>query len=172
LHFDVTRTLNVFFDQDVIVAERRRRFALARSERIGEFFRLLDQPHAFAAAACNGFDQNGIANLAGALGEKLRRLVFTEIAGCHRHAGFGHQLFGGVLEPHGANGMGFRSDPDEAGLHHGLRELRILRKEAIARMDRLGAGLLSGGDDFFPNQIALARWGSADMHGLVRRAHM
>jgi hypothetical protein len=42
---------------------------------------------------------------------------------------------------------GRRADPDEPGRDHLLGELGILREEAIAGVDRLGAGRLGGGED-------------------------
>src|SRR3546814_1845888 len=48
-----------------------------------------------------------------------------------------------------------RADEGDAGLFEGSGELAVLRQEAIARMHRLGAGLLAGRDDLLDDQVAL-----------------
>ena len=62
LDLDMARTQHVFFDQHPIVAKTRCRFALARSQRLREVLRGVDDAHALAATAGGGFDQQGIAN--------------------------------------------------------------------------------------------------------------
>ena len=53
------------------------------------------------------------------------------------------------------------------GLGAGLGEAGILRQEAVARMDRLRAGVPGRRDDPVGHQVALARRRPADMDGLV-----
>ena len=48
----------------------------------------------------------------------------------------------------------------------------VLRQEAVAGMDRLGAGLLGGGDDLVDVEIGLGGRRRADRNGLVRHIHM
>ena len=50
-----------------------------------------------------------------------------------------------------------RADEGEPGVLDGLREGRPLRQEAIARVDRLGAGVEGGLDDGVDPQVALGR---------------
>ena len=45
-------------------------------------------------------------------------------------------------------------------------------EEAVARMDRLGAGRLRRGDDLVADEIAFARRRRPDVHRLVRHAHV
>src|SRR3546814_20765932 len=63
LHLDMARGQDIFLDQHMVVAERRRRLALARGERVGEIRCRIDLAHPLAAAARNGFDEPGIADL-------------------------------------------------------------------------------------------------------------
>ena len=74
-------------------------------------------------------------------------LVVAVIARHQRHLRFRHQRLGFALAAHGADGGRRRADKDDLRLGAGLGEGGVLRQEAIARMDRLGAGPLGGLDD-------------------------
>jgi hypothetical protein len=60
-----------------------------------------------------------------------------------------------------------RSDEGDVGGLQGLYEAGVLGQEAEARMDRLGAAVLAGLDDFLDHQIALGRRRRADQDRLV-----
>ena len=108
----------------------------------------LDQAHALAAAAGHRLDQHRIADLSAAsCGQPLGDLVVAVIAGHHRHAGLRHQRLGRVLRAHGADRRGRRPDEDQARRRAGLGEVGVLGQEAIAGMDRLGAGRSRRRDD-------------------------
>ena len=68
-------------------------------------------------------------------------------AGQQRHAASSRQLARGVLQAEGAHLLRRRSDEHDAGVLAGLGEAGILRQEAVARMDRFGAGLPCGVED-------------------------
>ena len=53
-----------------------------------------------------------------------------------------------------------------------LGEAGVLGEEAVARMDRVGAGDLAGGDDRRDVEVALARRRRADADALVGEPHM
>ena len=57
-------------------------------------------------------------------------------------------------------------------LFEDLGEAGVLRQEAVARMDGVGAGDLAGGDDRGDVEIAFARRRRADADALVGEAHM
>ena len=90
LHLNMARALDIFFDQDMGVAERSGSFTLARRERIGKVGSSFDLAHPLAAATCDGLDEHGVADLCGTLGEECRILVLAHITGGDGHAGFGH----------------------------------------------------------------------------------
>ena len=102
----------------------------------------------------------------------LGPLVRAQIARRYRHPGRDHPFLGGVLQAHRADAVGVRSDPDQAGVDHRLREVGVFAEEAVAGMDRLRAGFFRGGDDLLTNQIALARRRRPDMHRFVRLTHV
>jgi hypothetical protein len=99
-------------------------------------------------------------------------LILAEITGRHRHTGLRHELFGGVLETHRADAGGFRPDPDQSGVDHRLREVGVLAKEAVPRVDRLRPRLLRCVDDLVAHEITLARRARPDVHRLVRHSDM
>ena len=72
-----------------------------------------------------------------------------------------------ALRAHGADGGDRRPDEHDAGIGHRLREFGILRQEAVARMDGLGAGAVHGIDDGVDVEIAVLGRRRPDPHGLV-----
>ncbi len=60
-----------------------------------------------------------------------------------------------------------RADEHEPGTLDLFREIRVLGEKAVARMDRLGVGHLSGADDRRYVQIARGRGRRADAYGFV-----
>jgi len=172
LHLDVARAFDPFFEQHDVVAERARRLALAAFERVDEILGPVDLAHPLAAAASDGLDQHRIADRVCLALEPLGRLVVTEIARSHRHPGIGHQRLGRILQPHRADAIRLRPDPDQPRVQNRLGEVRVLAEETVARVDRLGAGLLRGRDDLVTDKIALAHRRWPDVHRRIRHAHM
>ena len=172
LHLDMARAEDVFLDQHVRVAKRCRRLALAGGEGLGEILRAFDQPHALAAAAGHRLDEDRPADV-GRLRRQMRGvLILAEVAGGGGHAGGLHQPLGRILQAHRGDRGRRRPHPDQPGIDHALGKGGVFREEAIARMDRLRPGGAGGGDDPGAIEIALARRGGADVHGLIRHAHM
>ena len=75
LDLDVARRQHVFLDQHPRVAEGALRLALGARERRLEIGRLVDPPHALAAAAGHRLDQHRIADLVGLLAQEVRLLL-------------------------------------------------------------------------------------------------
>ena len=172
LHLNMARPGDIGLQQDAVIAKGAGGFALGRAERRGEIAGALDLAHALAAAPGHGLDQHRIADLLGLGGEMGGVLVFAVIARRHRHPGLDHQGLGRILQPHGADGRRRRSDPGQARAHHRFGEVGVLRQEAIAGMDGVGAagpGRLQHGGDI---EIALPGRRRPQAHGLVGFAHM
>ena len=72
--------------------------------------------------------------------KKRRVLIVAHIARRDGHTCGGHQLLGGVLQPHRRDAGGTRSDPDQPRIDHGLSERGVLRQKPVTRMNRLGPG--------------------------------
>ena len=91
LDLDMARREDVFLHQHARITEGVLRLALGALQRRIEIGRLLDAPHALAAAAGNRLDQHRIADLVGLLAQEVRILLRAVIARHHRHAGLLHQ---------------------------------------------------------------------------------
>ena len=68
--------------------------------------------------------------------------------------------------------LGRGPDEGDAVLLDDLGELGVLRQEAIAGMDRFGAGDLAGGDDGGDVEIGLGGGGRPDADAFIGQAHM
>ena len=71
------------------------------------------------------------------------------------------------LVAHRLDGFDVGPDKHDAGLAERPGEGGVFREEAVARMDRLRAGRLGGGDDLADIEIGLGGLRRADRHGLV-----
>ncbi len=172
LHLDMAGLGHVFFHQDAPVAEGAFRLAPGAFQRGDEVFRPLHLAHALAAASGPRLDQHGIADGLRLAGEEGRLLPLAVIAGDDGNARLLHQGLGGVLQAHGADGIGRGADEDEAGGLHRLHELGIFREEAVTRMHRLRAARPGGLDDGGDVQVAFRRLRRADVHRFVGKRHM
>src|SRR5262249_3373383 len=122
LDLDVPRTHEVLLDQDLVVAERRRRRALAGCERGAEIRSALDDPHAFAATARRRLDQPGLADAIGLALQLRGVLAFAVVTGHERDARLRHQRLRRALRAHRADGRSGRADEDNPRLLAGLGE--------------------------------------------------
>ncbi len=127
-----------------------------------------DQPHAAAAAAGRGLDHHRQADLARLLLQGGVALVGALIARHAGHAGIDHAALGGGLVAHGGDGGRRRADEDQAGLLAGVGEGLVLRQEAVAGMDGVGARFVGRFEEAVDAEIALAHQRRPDPDGLVR----
>ncbi|MDH6666760.1 UNVERIFIED_ORG: hypothetical protein M2442_002759 [Methylorubrum zatmanii] len=151
---------------DAGVAEAGPRGALDRGEALGQLFARMAELHPDAAAARRALEHDGIADR---LRRAQRRLAIGQEVGTGQErdaAGFG-QLAGGVFEAEGAQVLRARADEADALRRQPLGEADILGQEAVAGMDGLCAGRLTGGDDGLDVEIALRGRRGAETHGLV-----
>ena len=104
--------------------------------------------HAAAAAAGGRLDDDRVADR-GRRPARASSSVGTAPSepGHAGHAERLHRLLGGDLVAHQPDVLGGRADEGEAVVLDDLHEGRVLGEEAVARVDRLGAGDLAGGDD-------------------------
>ena len=172
LDFDVTGRSDIFLDQDATGAERRRHLPDRAFEGIFEVGLLVDTAQPAAAAAGGRLDQHRITDRVGLLLEKLGVLTFAVIAGHNRDAGLFHERLGAILEPHGADCSGGRTDEDKAGLLTGFGEFRAFGQEPVAGMNAFGASLPCNLDQPFDREIAFARFRGPDEVGLVAEPPM
>ena len=150
---------------------REGRFRLDARGRVGglELVRPVHEPHPLAAAARDGLQQHGEAELARRrphLGERRAALG----AGHERHVGGLHLRLRLRLVAHPLHHVRARADEDEVVGLAGADEGRVLGEEAVAGMHRLAAGRLGGGDHVRDPEIALRRRRRADADRAGRRA--
>ena len=172
LHLDMARALNIFFNEDMRIAERCAGLTLARGERVGEVRCVINLTHPLTAAPRDSLNQHWISNLGGLLAKERRILIFADIARGHGHTRRGHQFLGGILQAHCGDARRVRPHPDQASIDNRLRKFRIFREEAIAGMDCLCASRLGSGDDLLAHQIAFPRRRRPDMHRRIGFLHM
>jgi hypothetical protein len=128
-----------------------------------------DDLHAATAAAGRRLQDDREADALGG-GDGLGRARQHAGAGQHGHAGRLHLLAGADLVAHHLHVDRVGPDEQHAALLHDLGELGPLRQEAVAGVDRVGAGQLGGGDDVLDVEVALGGLAGADAHGLVGEA--
>ena len=172
LDLDVARVLDELLDEHAVVGEAGARLVGGGAEALARLLVAARDAHALAAAAGRGLDHDRIADFLGDLHRLVGILDHAEIAGDGIDARFLGQLLGFDLVAHRGDGVRIGPDEGDARLLQRRRELAVLGQEAIAGMDRLGAGLLAGLDDLLDREIALRRRRRADRHRLVRLAHM
>ncbi len=147
LHLDVARGRQVGLDEHRGVAERRERLGTGSGELALEVLGVGDDAHAATAATRRCLDQQREVGLLG-----LGRVDAED-----RHAGLVHQLLGADLVAHRVDRVGRRADPGQPGLGDVAGERGVLRQEAVAGVDRVGAGLEGGGDDEVAAEIGVRR---------------
>ena len=167
LDFDMAGIDDEFLDEDAIVAERGFRLRLRAREAFGDLPARMGDPHALAAAARRGLDHHGIADLVGDPGRMLGAVDHAEIAGHGRHVRGVREFLGFDLVAHRLDRAAVGADEDDAGLLQRGGESRAFGEKAIAGMDRLGAGLLAGGDDLLDGKVGFGRGRRPDRDRLV-----
>ena len=168
LQFDVAGRGDVFLDQHPSVAERRLRLADGALERSVEFDMGIDTAHSAPAPAGDRLDEHRIADLIGLLAQEFRVLVVAMIAGHDRHAGPLHQRFGRAFQAHRPHRLGRRTDEHDARLRAGFGEVGVLRQEAVAGMQTIGADCLRQRDE--GGLIEIAVRALADLMGFIGKA--
>jgi hypothetical protein len=173
LDLDVAAVHDGALEDELAAAERGGGLGAGGADRGGELGLGLDLAHASTAAAGRGFDQDGESDLEG-LG--VQALVGLAVVGAvlkardAGDAGGDHGALGLGLVAHGVDGVRARADEDEAGVEAGLRELGVLGEEAVAGVDRVGAGVGGGGEQALDVEVRVAHGGRADEDGAVGEA--
>ncbi len=129
--------------------------------------------HPAPAPAAGGFDDHRVTDLPRHLHDFLRILRQRALGPRHTgDAGLDHGHLGAHLVAHEPDGVGARTDEDEARALDLLGEVRVFGQESVARMDRLGVGHFRRRDDRRNVEIASRRGGGPDADGFVGEAHI
>ena len=84
-----------------------------------------------------------------------------------RDAGRPHQLLGVDLRAHRVDRLGRRADPGQPGADDRAGEVGVLGQEAVAGVDRVGAGRLGRGQDRVDVEVGLGRGVAGQPYGDV-----
>ncbi|MNT03455.1 hypothetical protein D3C72_1379920 [compost metagenome] len=124
--------------------------------------------HADTAAARGRLDQYRITQFPRRLAHRIKVSAQHRAAGRHRHAQRGHRIARLRLVPQHPDPARRRAHENHARLLHGLGKVSVLGQEAIARMQRVRAGLARNAQQGVTVQIALRGGRGADRHRRVR----
>ena len=171
LNFDMTALVDVFFDEDAVVAKAGSGLAGRTCETFLQLRIVPGDTHPLAAATGRRFDHHRIANIVGHFQRVFVVCQGAVIARRNRYTGFLSKKFGLDLIAHRPDGVRRRPDKDQTGSIHSFRKRGILGQEAKTRMDSLRAGIFCRLQDAFLDQIAFGRGRAADGNGLVRHDH-
>ena len=142
LELDVARLGHEALDEHGRVAESGGGFLRGPREHLFELRGVVDDAHAASSAAPGGLDQErGVTE----------RGDGVELVGAHRlerrHAELVRELLRVLLVAHPLHRFLFGAAVGDARLLHARRELGVLREEAVAGVDDVGAVLLRGPHD-------------------------
>ncbi len=168
LHLDVTRVVQVALQVHGRVGEELLAFAAGALE--GALQLVLGERHAeaLAAAAAGRLDRDREADLGLGDAQRVRdRGDRLGRARHDRHARRLHQLASARLRAHRLDRARRRADEHDARVLARLRERRVLGEEAVAGMDRLGAGARRHVEDLLDAQVVVRRRAVAEVVSLV-----
>ncbi len=167
LHLDVPRAVEVLFQEDAAVLERRLGLGARRRQPLDEPVVVPRLPHPLAAAAGRRLDEHRVADLVREVERLLLGLDEAVAAGDGGDVrGLRHDLRPGLVAEL-VHGLGRRADELELVVAAHLRELAVLAEEPEPGVDGVGVHALGRGDDARHLQVALGGDGRADAHRLV-----
>ena len=112
------------------------------------------------------------ADAAGLRDQRIVVLHRIRVAGQAGYVQFEREPFGGRFVAERVDRLGRRSDEHQAGIAQRAGEVRPLRQEAVARMDRLCAAVAAGRDDAADVEVALPGRPGADPDRDVGHHHV
>ncbi|MCY1220949.1 hypothetical protein D9M72_329860 [compost metagenome] len=167
LAFDVAGAFDELFEIDLVLAEGGLGLALGFGHLADQVFRVANGAHAASATAPGGLEHDRIADLGGEAMDFLF-VLRQRIGGRHdRHADGDGEIARGNLVAELAHRRRARTDEDDAGGIAGIDEFGAFRKQAVTRMDGIGAGEPGDADHLVDRQVALDR---TEVAGKVRTA--
>ena len=172
LDLDVARPLNEFLEVDPGVAEGFQRLARGGLERAGQLVRRPHHPHPLPASAGRRLHHHRISEFPRKSERRTDLLDRRAGAGDDRHPRGLHAAAGLGLVAHRADRGGRRSDPDEAGLLHRLRERGAFGEKAVARVHGVGPARQGSFDQPLDGQVALRRGRWPDGDGAIGGSHV
>ena len=172
LDLDMARLLDKLLYENPVVAKAAARLVAAAGETLQRLLVVEGHAQALATAAGTGLDHHRVTDAAGDFNRALGRLDGAVDAGNAVDAGRQREFFGFDFVAHCRNRVVLWADEDNACLFGPARKIGVFAEETVARVHRLGAGLLASRNDLVGLQITLPAGRRADVHGLVSQHHM
>lgn len=167
----MARAGDIFFNEHAGIAKVVLPEAADGLKSLRQLVGIVAHPHADPAAAGGAFEHYRIANLLrgaarlGAIGQQLGSFQ-------QRQPLRFSQRPGGMLKTKGPQLLRRRADEYQSGGFAGFGEGGVFREETVAGVDRLGAALPRGGNDFLHHQIGLRRRAVAKAKRFIGFANM
>ncbi|GAA3046288.1 hypothetical protein GCM10020229_66970 [Kitasatospora albolonga] len=170
LGLDVPRVVQVLLDEALATAEGGDRLADRRLVQLGDLLQRAGHLQTATATAEGRLDGDRQTVLAREGDHLVGARDRVRGAGHQRGAGALRDVTGRHLVAQVADGLRRRADPDQPGVDHGLRELGVLRQEAVAGVDRVRARVGRRLEHLGDVQVAGGRGVAAEGVRLVGRA--
>ncbi len=156
LHLDVAGALHGLLDEHRRVAEGTLGLPHRRTEGLAELLGAVHPAHPATAAAGDGLHEDRETDLLGP-GDELVEILAGRGRLQGRYAGGAGRGDRGHLVAGHPEHLGGRADEGQPVAGAGVGELRVLRQEAVAGVDRVRAGFLGGPDDLVDVQVGADR---------------
>ena len=157
LDLHVLGALEVFLDEDLVVAEGLLGLVNGFLEFLGHVLFLVDDPHTAAAAAVGGLQHDGVAHFLGHGHGLFHGLHGVVHAGDDGHVGGNGDLLGGDLVAHGVHAVHGGANEHDAVLLALFHQDGVLCQEAVAGVDGVHVVVLGDLDDGGDIQISVNR---------------
>ena len=135
LHFHMAGPAHEFFKIQFVIAEGGLGFAPGGFQRSGQIGIVFDHAHAPAAAAPRGLEHDRVANFVRQRAATLHVARQGRGSRHHRHAGRHCGVTRRHLVAQRAHHVGPGTDPQHAGIGHGLRKIGIFSQKAVTGMN-------------------------------------
>ena len=171
LDLDVVRLLDALLDEHAAAAKELLALFLCVVEGRAQLLFIPALGHADAAAACACLQHDRPADALGDLDGVV--LVLDRVDGPRHdgHAGLDHRQLALDLAAHRPDGVQVRTHKRHTLILAGSDEVLVLRQEAVARVQGVGAAVPEGCNDGIDVAVALFRRGRSDADGLISLPH-
>ncbi len=167
LSLDVARLVQVALDEALAAAERRDGLTGGRVEQLGDLLDGAGHLHAAATTAERGLDRDRHAVLLGERDDLVGVLDRLGGTGDEGRLGLRSDVARGDLVTQIADRLRARADPNQLRVDDRLREIGVLRKESVARVDGVGAGLGCRVEQLAEVEVGLRGRLAAEREGLI-----
>jgi hypothetical protein len=153
LRLDVPRLVEVALDEALPAAERGDGLTHGRVIQLGDLLPRPGDLQPAATATERGLDGNRQAVLVGEGENLIEARDRVGGAGREGRTDLQRDMSGGGLVAERGDRRRGRTDPGQAGVEDGLRELRVLGQEPVAGVHRVGPGLRARREDLRDGQV-------------------